>query len=214
MTGQGVPLEVLHDPARAALALAPERVPLLRALSEQDDSASSLARRLGLTRQRVNYHLRELEKQGLVEVVEERRKGNCTERVMRAKARAFLVSPAVLGAADHPAPEVATDRFSSAYLVGAAARALHEVAVLRERAAAAGLPLATLTLQAEVRFASAEARAAFAEELAATLARLVSTYHDDAAPAGRPYRFLVGGYPVATDAGAPAAPSQHEETSR
>jgi DNA-binding transcriptional ArsR family regulator len=33
-----------------------------------------------------NYHLRALERHALVELVEERRKGNVTERMMRATA--------------------------------------------------------------------------------------------------------------------------------
>ncbi len=57
-----------------------------------------LAARSGLARQKVNYHLRELERHGLVELVEERRKGNVTERVMRATAASFVISPAALAA--------------------------------------------------------------------------------------------------------------------
>ena len=57
-----------------------------------------LADRVGLARQKVNYHLRELERHGLVELVEERRKGNMTERVLRATAASYVISPAALAA--------------------------------------------------------------------------------------------------------------------
>ena len=60
-------------------------------------SAAGLGRKLGLPRQRVNYHLRELEKEGLLEVVEERKKGNCVERIVRATARSYLISSEALG---------------------------------------------------------------------------------------------------------------------
>ena len=63
----------------------------------EPDSASGVARRLGLPRQQVNYHLRELEKQGFLEFIEERRKGNCMERLVRATARTYLISPEALG---------------------------------------------------------------------------------------------------------------------
>ena len=43
-----------------------------------------MGRDLGLSRQKVNYHLRALEDAGLVEHVEDRRRGNCTERIVRA----------------------------------------------------------------------------------------------------------------------------------
>ena len=52
----------------------------------------------GLPRQRLNYHLKALEQCGLLECVEERRKGNCTERILRATAHSFVISPDALGA--------------------------------------------------------------------------------------------------------------------
>ena len=101
-------------------------------------------------RQRVGYHLRELERAGLVELVEERRKRNCVERVVRASARAYMLDPALLSAA--AGPEAARDRFSWATLVSAASRAIRDLALLRRRADRAGKGLATLTLEAEVAF--------------------------------------------------------------
>jgi hypothetical protein len=47
-----------------------------------------------------------------------------------------------------------------------------------------------------VRFASAEARAGFAEELATAIARLAAKYHDAQAPGGRVFRFVVAGHPA------------------
>ena len=52
---------------------------------------------LGLPRQNVNYHLKALERHGLVELVEERKKGNMTERMLRATALSYAISPAALG---------------------------------------------------------------------------------------------------------------------
>ena len=60
------------------------------------DSASGLARKLEMTRQKLNYHLREMEKQGLVELFEEKKKGNCTERLVRATARSYLLRPEII----------------------------------------------------------------------------------------------------------------------
>jgi DNA-binding transcriptional ArsR family regulator len=187
-------LGVVESAGQAAALLAPLRRRLLEQLREPA-SASGLARRLGLPRQKVNYHLRELEKKRLVELVEERRSGNCTERVLRATARSYVISPAALGglAAD---PGAVRDRFSSAYLVAATARAVREVGDLRGRAERAGRRVATLTVEAEARFASAADRSAFAEELTAQLARLIDKYHREKASGGRPFRFLIAGYPA------------------
>lgn len=176
----------------------PMRIRILGTLADAD-SAAGVARKLSLPRQKVNYHLRELEKAGLVREVAQRKKGNCTERLVRATARSYLISPEVLGslAAD---PDRIEDRFSSAYLVALAARAIREVAMVRERADRAGKPIDTLSLQADVRFASAADRNAFAEDLATAVAQLVREYHvpggDEAGPL---FRFYAGGYPAPTD---------------
>lgn len=197
MTTQAQTLDMVHSPAQAAVLLDPLRLRMLERLGEPE-SASSLARQFGLPRQKVNYHLRELEKGGFVDLVEERRKGNCVERLYRATARYYVIDPAVLGrlGAD---PEQVQDRFSAAYLVAVASKTIRDVAELRERASKAGKRLATMTLETEVRFASAAERAAFVEELTGEVARLVAKYHNEREAGGRRFRFLIGGYPAVKD---------------
>ncbi len=187
------PLHVIREPQPAAAVLDPTRQQLLSHLTEPD-SAAGLARRLRLPRQRINYHLRELERAGLVELIEERRKGNCMERLVRATARSFLISPEALGALG-PSAEMAGDRLSSAYLMATAGRAIRDVAELEARARREGKRVATLTLEADVRFASAKSRAEFAEELADAVARLAAKYHNDRAPGGRRFRLLAAVHP-------------------
>jgi DNA-binding transcriptional ArsR family regulator len=184
---------VVEGAGPAVAMLHPLRLRLLETLREPH-SASGLAPIMGLPRQQVNYHLRELEKHGLVELVEERRRGNCTERILRAASRYFVISPGVVGAlaAD---PEEIRDRFSSAYLTALVAQSLRDLGILRRAADRAGKRLFTYSLQAEVRFASPEARGAFAEELAAQVARLVAKYHDEKQSGGRRFRLVVGAYP-------------------
>ena len=88
---------VIDDPAAAEASLDPIRARLLAALAEPG-SATTLAPGRGCTRQKANYHLRALERHGLIELVEERRKGNCTERVLQATAASYVISPAALAA--------------------------------------------------------------------------------------------------------------------
>lgn len=182
--------------AGAAALLNPLRLQILERLREPD-SASGLSRLMKLPRQQLNYHLRELEKHGLVEQVEERKRGNCVERIVRATARYYLISPAALGnlATD---PDQTQDRFSSTYLVAVAARAIHDLAVLRAHAEKAGKKLPTFTLETDVTFTSAAALNAFAEELANSVARLVAKYHDEKTSGGRQYKFIIGSYPKVT----------------
>lgn len=204
-------LDVLDDPAAAAAALDPMRAAILATLAEPG-SASSVAAALGLPRQKVNYHLRTLEEHGLVRFVEERPKRGLTERVVEATARGYVVSPAALGGAAAGTDRV--DRLSSRYLIAVAARLVREVADLVRRAEAADRPLATLTIDTEIRFRSAAERAECTAELAATVTRLAARYHDEHAPGGRWHRLVVAAHP--SPAMPPAAPtsaaSRSEET--
>ena len=187
-------LEIVRGPERAGLLLGANRRQLLEALAEPD-SAAGIARRLGLPRQRVNYHLRLLEREGLVEAVAERRKGNCVERVVRTTATAFVISPEALGRIGH---SVATsgDRVAPATLVATASQAIRDVAQLDAEARAAGKRLATMTLATEVTFANADSRAAFLEELVTAVGRLTAKYHTDRAPRGRSFRLVALAHPV------------------
>lgn len=186
-------LDVLDDPAAAAVALDPVRAEILAALATPG-SASSVAAGLGLPRQKVNYHLRTLEDHGLVRFVEDRPKRGLTERIVEATARSYVVSPAALGGSS--ADPARVDRLSSRYLIAVAARLVREVADLVRRAEAAGQPLATLTIDTEIRFRSAAERAEFTAELAATVTRLAARYHDEHAPGGRPHRLVVASHPT------------------
>jgi DNA-binding transcriptional ArsR family regulator len=183
-------VEVIEEAAVAVAALDPVRAAVLAALAEPG-SATTVARQLGLPRQKVNYHLRTLEEHGLVELVEQRPRRGLTERVVQATARGYVVSPGALGRSG--ADPGRTDRLSTRYLIAVAARLVQEVGLLARRAEAAGRPLATLTVDAEIRFASAVDRAAFTAELTDAVASLVARYHDEG---GRPHRLVVAAHPL------------------
>lgn len=188
---------VIENPAAAEVSLNPIRACLLAELAEPG-SASTLARRVGLTRQKANYHLRALERHGLLELIEERRRGNCTERVLQATAASYVISPSALSAVA-PDPTREPDQRSARWLLALAGRLVREVGELITGSSEAGKPLATLGIDSEVRFASAKDRAAFVVELAAAVNGLVARYHDDAAPGGRPHRFLLALHPTITN---------------
>jgi len=187
-------IQVIDDPAAATVALEPVRSRLLAELAAPA-SAATLAARVGLARQKVNYHLRALEAHGLVQLAEERKWGGLTERLLVATAGSYVVSPSALGpvAAD---PDREVDRLSANYLIALGARVIREVGDLVRRATAAGKRLATLSVDTEVRFRSAAARAAFSRELTEAIATLVSKYHDESAPGGRAHRLVVVAHPL------------------
>lgn len=182
-------LRVLTDAVTVEAALDPIRATILDALTEPG-SATTVAAAVGLTRQRVNYHLRALEAHGLVETAETRTWGGITERFFRRSARNLVVSPGVLqGAAINP--DVISDRLSCAYLIAVNARVVSEVGSIAS-AAAPGTRLPTLTVDTVIGFASAEDRAAFAADLETAVTALAAKYHHDG---GRLHRLTVSSYP-------------------
>jgi DNA-binding transcriptional ArsR family regulator len=187
-------VEVIEDPGAAAIAVEPIKRRILAALAEPA-SAASLATRLRIPRQKVNYHLRSLEDYGLVRIAEERLWGGLTERVMIASAASYVVSPAVLGpvAAD---PDRGADRLSATYLIALAARIVREVSGLMRRAKEARKALATLAIDTEIRFKSAAERAAFTKEFTETVTALVARYHDATTPGGRAHRLVIVAHPL------------------
>lgn len=201
---------VIDDPAAAGASLDPVRAKLLAALTEPG-SASTLAAQVGLTRQKANYHLHALERHGLVELVEERRKGNVTERVLQATAASYVISPRVLDAVA-PDPGRAPDQLSARWLLALASRLVREVGDLIAGATAAKQRLATFAVDSEIRFASAADRAAFAEELSSVVKGLVAKYHDEQAPGGRRHRLIIALHPSPTRQAAPSgAPATKTE---
>jgi DNA-binding transcriptional ArsR family regulator len=188
-------IQVIDDPAAATVALEPIRTRLLSEMAAPA-SATTLATRVGLTRQKVNYHLKALEAHGLVRLAEERMWGGLTERLLVATAASYVVSPSALGpiAID---PDRKVDRFAASYLIGLGARIVHEVGDLVRRATEAHKRLATLAIDTELRFKSPTDRAAFTSELTAAIATLVSKYHDASTPGGRAHRLVIVAHPLA-----------------
>jgi DNA-binding transcriptional ArsR family regulator len=201
---------VIEDATAAEASLDPIRTRLLAELAVPG-SATTLAAALGLPRQKVNYHLKTLEQHGLVELVEERRKGNCTERIMQAAAASFVISPAAF-AAVQPDPSRSRDQLSARWLLALAGRLVRDVGHLITGAARAKKPVATFAMDGEVRFASAADRAAFAEELTAAVTSLVSRYHNETAPGGREHRLVVAIHPAVTRAESSAASDKDAAT--
>ena len=190
-------LEVVREPERAIALLDPERGRVLRALRAEPDSAAGLARRMGESRQRLNYHLRRLEDAGIVELQEERRRRGQIERVLRPVARAFVVDPGALGELAGE-PERKGDRFSATYLIAVAARAIRELAALRARATSQHKRLATATIDTDVRLATPADLAAFMEDLTTAVAGVVARHH---AGDGRVFRVIAASYQRPVTAG-------------
>lgn len=193
-TSPSAGLAVVRQDRAAGALVDPTRRRILSAL-QSPGSATTVAREVGLSRQLANYHVRALERAGLVEQVGRRPRRGLEERIVRATAAHYLVAPSALGSpTDTPAD--LGDRFSATYQVAVAARTIHEVAELAARARAAGKRLTTLTVDTTVTFATPADRERFGNDLVNAVNTLVVRYHDAEAPNGRAYRLFLGAHPL------------------
>jgi DNA-binding transcriptional ArsR family regulator len=181
-------LELIDDPLVAIVALDPIRTRLMAELVEPA-SAGALATRLGLPRQKVNYHLKALETVGLVHEVQRRMWGGLTERRLQASARTYLIAPGALGpvAAGHPGdPSV----------LSIAARLITDVGSLLRLSRASGKRLATMTEEFSLSFRSPADRDAFQQELREVMAGLVAKYDAPGIAGARAHRVVTVAHPT------------------
>jgi hypothetical protein len=164
-------------------------------------SAAELATRLGQPRQRLNYHVRQLARHGFLRLESRHRKRNMEALRYVATARAWVLGPQLLGELAATS-ESAADVFSASYLLGLAVQAQREISEVVESAADAGVRVLTLSLNSAIRFETAEQRAEFGRVLTAAVADIVarhtspSTTPDGAPAPGRPFRLVLGCYPI------------------
>jgi DNA-binding transcriptional ArsR family regulator len=187
-------ISVIDNPEAAAAALDPVRSRLLAELTEPA-SAAALAARMGIARQKLNYHLRELESHGLVKVASKRKWGGLTERLLVATASSYLVSPTAMGRAAVD-PDRHADRLSASYLIALAARMVREVSTMIRKSEELDKRLPTLSIDAEIRFRSPTDRAAFTHELTEVFTKICARYHDAASPEGRSHRLVLVAHPL------------------
>lgn len=182
-------MTLVAEPDQLRAALSPLRRQLLDRL-RNPASATQLAAELELPRQKVNYHLRVLEQAGLIELVEERQRRGCLERILRASAGAFVVDPSVMSPTELTAIE---DRYAAEHLVATASSTVREVARMQAAAERSGTRLLTFTIEADIRFAHPADVHRFTDALADALARTAAEFDR---PGGRSYRVVLGGHPT------------------
>lgn len=185
------PSALLDDLDTALLALAPIRRRILAALTEPA-SAAGLSEKLGLPRQNIGHHLRALEAAGLIQLAEERRKRGFTERLFVA-AQSYVFDPAMLQVPPDPDAVEAQDRHAADHLISTASTIVRDVARMRQDATAEGSRLLTLTVEADLTFATPADFDAFTEEVSAAVADLARKY---SAPSGRRYRLTAVAHPA------------------
>lgn len=183
-------VRILDDPRQVQALAQPVRVQVLEALREPD-SAAGVARAIGGTRQNVNYHLKELERAGLVRHAGERRKGNFVEQLYESAAKRFVVSPRFACDPDRLA-ETLRDQVSLSHLANLGERVQRHAMALIDRAAFEGEEIPSVSLEAEISFQDEASRSAFMTEYAAALKPLLKKY---GVRKGERYRVATAVYP-------------------
>jgi DNA-binding transcriptional ArsR family regulator len=184
-----MPVKVLQDAASIQAIAHPARLSILDAL-RTPDSAAGVARRVGQPRQRVYYHVKELERAGLLRAAGERRKGHFIEQLYQA-AGPFVVSPRL--ASGEKAAQALRDQVALKALVDHGDRLQRDATALLERAAFAGVEIAAAAVEAELSFPDARSRSAFMEEYLALLGPLLEKH---GAREGERFRVALAVYPL------------------
>jgi DNA-binding transcriptional ArsR family regulator len=185
-------IAMLEDAGTARLALSPLRQRLLARL-RAPASAAALSEELEMPRQKIGYHLRLLEKAGLLAEAGTRQRRGFTEKLYETRSDALIVDPMIL-ALDDPDATARQDRFAAEHLVRTAAGIVRDVSRMRAAAEQEGSRLLTFTVETDVAFARPADIARFTGRLADAIAGIAA----DFAPQGegRAYRVTVAGHPA------------------
>jgi len=187
-------LHVVNEAKSAGSLLHPTRLKLLSLLREPN-SASAVAGKAGIPRQHANYHVRELERAGLVKVVREQNRGSVTERIVQATAETYVIGPNALGALAGE-PSKVRDRFSLEYMIALGSRMVGELGSHLRRSRNGKSEANTLSIETKIKFDSSEDRAAFAKEFTSEMARVIAKYHKPDSKSDDSYRVLLAVYPT------------------
>lgn len=179
---------------QAAVMMKPLRIAMLRELGETR-TCQQLAATFDLTPQKVYYHVKTMEKAGLVTREGERLVNGIAEGFYRARARSYWFSPSLVRQLG--GRRSVQDQGSLGILAGHAEEMLEDVAHLAGRAAT-GEHIPSLSLGVEVELPDGDRRSEFLEELRTTfedLARRYGVQHSDVAHGKNTFRFTLACYP-------------------
>ncbi len=178
---------------QAETLLKPQRIEVLRQLAEPR-SCTEVAVRLDQTQQRVYYHVKRLVEQGIVTQVAERRVRGINEGVYQAAARAYWLSPGLVGRIGQRQHR---DEASLGYLLDLMEEVQTDVAALHTRAArhTEEPDLPSLGVSGEIRVRP-ERRPEFMADLKAALKDLFTKY---GGAEGDAFKLAVACYPDQDD---------------
>lgn len=161
----------IESASEAAEILRPMRIEILSRLSTPK-TCPELAGELGLTTQKINYHMNVLREAGLVTLVDERRKRGTIEGVYQAVAKSFWFSPHMVTQKKDRAR--AEDQASLAYLLKLAEDLQIDIGHLFERSEDVSTP--SLGVDARIELRDDNQRAEFLQDVKVIFSQLARKY--------------------------------------
>ncbi|MBZ0286886.1 MAG: helix-turn-helix domain-containing protein [Anaerolineae bacterium] len=189
----------IQDVDQALALLKPARIDLLKRLDEAR-TCPELADMLGDSAQKIYYHVKALEKAGLVEKVDEKRVRGVVEGYYRAKARSYWLAPQLVGQIG--GERITRDQISLRTLLGLAAEIHDDIGHLAH-SAEAGHDVPSLSLSAHIHLPDSRRRAEFLQEVQTIFQHLARKYgipEDDVHIADEQgFRLVLVCYPKTTE---------------
>lgn len=181
---------------QAETLLKPQRIELLKSL-EMPHTCPELAEQFGRSPQQIYYHIKALEKAGLVEKVAERRVRGTVEGHYQAAARTYWLAPKLVGQVG--SERQAQDQMSLRFLLSLA-QEIHEDIGRLGHQSALGKDVPSLGLSANIYLPDGRRRAAFLQEVQQTFQALAQKYglpEDDVSDEpGSEFRLVLACYPA------------------
>jgi DNA-binding transcriptional ArsR family regulator len=181
---------------QVAALLTPIRIDLLKRL-DVPRTCPELAEIFDATPQKIYYHVKALEKAGLVEKIEEHRVRGVVEGVYQAKARSYWLAPQLVGQIG--GSKTARDQTSLRMLLGLTEEMQGDIGRLGQQSEA-GKNIPSLSLSGQLYLPDGERRAAFLEEVGQVFAELGRKYglppdEADSDLVGKTFKFVLACYP-------------------
>jgi DNA-binding transcriptional ArsR family regulator len=188
----------IEEMEQAISLLKPIRIEILRQMDEPS-TCPILADYFDESPQKIYYHVKALEKAGLVEKVSEKRVRGVVEGYYQARARSYWLAPHLVGKVGEK--KLSRDQQNLQVLLHLAEEVHDDLGKLANQAEA-GKDVPSLSLSAHIHLPDADRRAEFLEELALAFQSLARKYGtpplDATLENAEGYRLVLACYPQST----------------
>lgn len=184
----------IDDVEQAMALLKPLRIELLKQM-DRPRTCPELAEQFGESPQKIYYHVKTLERAGLVEKVGERRVRGTVEGSYQARARSYWLAPSLVGRVG--GRRAVQDQVSLRALLSLTEEMQDDIGHLARQV---GTEIPSMSLSAQIHLPDGERRAGFLREVQEAFGELARKYGlpaDDVIPAteGQSFRLVLACYP-------------------